>query len=219
MTHAVLLSHGSVDPRYAVAAAELEADVATLLPGTTVHSAVLDHGPALAEAAEQARAAGATRLRVVPLFLTPAFHARVDVPAAVEEARSRTGLPIDVTPPLGTQQDLLDVLGAELPSGPVILAVAGTSDAAAQAALERAASEWAGRRGSEVRVAHCALGTPSLADVLPAHPTASIARYVLFPGALTDRIANAAQGRAIAGPLYAHRQTAERIAALLADDA
>ena len=216
MTHAVLLSHGSADPRYAEAVTALEDAVAALLPGTTLHSAVLDHGPSLADACQRARDLGAHRVVVAPLFLTPAFHASVDVPAAVDEARRRTGLTVEVTEPLGTRQELLDVLGADLPPGPVILAVAGTSDLGAQAALEEAAGHWAARRGADVAVGHSALGTPTIADALAAHPTASVARYVLFPGALTDRIARAAEGRAIAGPLYAHRETAQRIAELLA---
>ena len=70
----------------------------------------------------------------------------------------------------------------------------------AQAALEEAAGHWAARRGADVAVGHSTLGTPTIADALTAHPTASVARYVLFPGALTDRIARAAEGRASTPP-------------------
>jgi sirohydrochlorin ferrochelatase len=213
--HAVLLHHGSADPRSAKAADELAASVAELVPETTLHVAALSHAQTVAQACDDAREAGATEIVVVPLFLTPAFHARVDVPAAVDEARKRTGLEITVTEALGTDQALLDALAAQLPDGPVVLAVAGTSDETAQIALQDAADIWAHRRGKQVAVGHLTMGSPTLADSLSAHADASVAAYVLLPGALPDRIVAAATGRPVSGPLYALPETARRIADLL----
>jgi sirohydrochlorin ferrochelatase len=210
----VLLSHGSPDPRAAAAARRLADAVENRLRGERVHCAFLQFGPSLAEVCAGLSVEGLGRAVVVPAFLTPAFHVRVDVPAAVDAARESTGMALRVTDPIGADAALVDALDHELPPGPVVLAVAGTADADANANLRRIARAWASRRGDRVMVAHASQGRPNVAEALismeaEASGRASVAALVLFPGRLPDRIAAAAGQRTITTPLFSSPATVD----------
>jgi sirohydrochlorin ferrochelatase len=80
---------------------------------------------------------------VVPVLVTPAFHAAVDVPEAVAEMEARAGWAVDAAPPLGPHPLLLEAV-EELLTGhgitpdastSVILYAAGSSDSAAVATI------------------------------------------------------------------------------------
>jgi sirohydrochlorin ferrochelatase len=68
---------------------------------------------------------------VVPMLITPAFHARVDVPAAVR-ALGAGGAPVRVAPALGGDPLLLDAVDERLaaaghdPDQPVLLVAGGS---------------------------------------------------------------------------------------------
>jgi sirohydrochlorin ferrochelatase len=203
----ILLSHGSPDPRAAVAARRLADEVENRLRGERVHCAFLQFGPSLADVCASLADQGITEAVVVPAFLTPAFHVRVDVPAAIDAAREGTGMALRVADPIGADAALVDALDDELPPGPVVLAVAGTADADADANLRRIARGWAERRGDRVMVAHASQGRPNVAEALiameaEASERASVAALVLFPGRLPDRIAAAAGQRTVTAPLF-----------------
>ncbi|HET7278651.1 MAG TPA: CbiX/SirB N-terminal domain-containing protein [Dermatophilaceae bacterium] len=137
----VLLAHGSPDPRHRQGVEELAARVRRLAPPIGVHPAYLDHhAPSPVEVA-----AHATRgLAVVPVLLTPAYHARVDVPQAVAEMALVTAHRVQATPPLGPDpllvaaaEELLGQAGvAADPDTAVVLFAAGSSDSAAVASIE-----------------------------------------------------------------------------------
>src|SRR6266545_2438904 len=96
----VLVAHGSRDPRAAATTRALARVVARLSPGSPVRVAFLDHaGPRVGEAL---RPFGADEVAVVPLLLTAAYHGRVDLPAALAEARAAG---------IGTGAMLTDALG------------------------------------------------------------------------------------------------------------
>ena len=137
-TDIVLLAHGSPDPRHASGVEALARRVRVAADGRGVHTAYLDHhGPRPADAAEQA--GGGV---VVPVLLTPAYHARVDVPAAVD-AMNAVGGPFTVSPALGPHPLLLRAAAALLAragvpartSTAVVLYAAGSSDSAAVAGV------------------------------------------------------------------------------------
>jgi sirohydrochlorin ferrochelatase len=97
VTDVVLAAHGSRDLRAAVDTAKLVAAVSAARPDRHVRAAYLDFtAPALGAALDGRN--GPTT--VVPLLLTPAYHARVDVPAVVAAARDR-GVSVTVAPVLG----------------------------------------------------------------------------------------------------------------------
>jgi sirohydrochlorin ferrochelatase len=86
VTDVVLAAHGSRDPRAAVDTAKLVAAVAAARPDRAVRAAYLDFtAPGLGAALDGRN--GPTI--VVPLLLTPAYHARVDVPTVVAAAGDR----------------------------------------------------------------------------------------------------------------------------------
>lgn len=101
VTDIVLAAHGSRDPRAAVDTAKLVAAVAAARPDRRVRAAYLDFtAPALGAALDGRN--GPTT--VVPLLLTPAYHARVDVPAVVAAAGDR-GLSVRIAGVLGPAGD------------------------------------------------------------------------------------------------------------------
>jgi sirohydrochlorin ferrochelatase len=79
---------------------------------------------------------------VVPVLLTPAYHARVDVPEAVAAMNAVAG-PFTVSPPLGPHPLLLRAASELLaragttadPGTAVVLYAAGSSDSAAVASI------------------------------------------------------------------------------------
>jgi sirohydrochlorin ferrochelatase len=137
----VMLAHGSPDPRHRRGIEHLAARVRGLAPARGVYPAYLDHHPP----SPVDVAAGARRsLAVVPVLLTPAYHARVDVPQAVADMAQATTHDVQACAPLGPDpllvtaaEELLGQAGAEADADTaVVLFAAGSSDSAAVASIE-----------------------------------------------------------------------------------
>ena len=97
------------------------------------------------------------RTIVVPLLFTRAFHAKVDVPAHLAEAREHCDLTL--AEPLGTGPDIAETLYKRLridaPSAShATLFPVGTSDTAQAANYARLADNLARLAGVDVSVAH-----------------------------------------------------------------
>ncbi|MFJ6385364.1 sirohydrochlorin chelatase [Kitasatospora sp. NPDC092039] len=205
MTPALLLiAHGSRDPRHAATVAALVEEVRAQRPGTEVATAYLDHcAPRIPQVVGRLADAVA-----VPLLLNRAFHAKHDIPAALRAAGSR----LPVADVLGPSPLLLAALdrrlagaGLDVSSAAVrartgvVLAAAGSSDPAADAATRAVAAEWRRTRGwAAVEVAYASAAGPRVPDALAALRAAgatrtAVAPYLLAPGLLPDRIAAAAE--------------------------
>lgn len=204
----VLLGHGSPDPRAAAGLRSLARAVARRLPGTDVHAAFLDHDePGLTALAIELTGDGHTHAVLVPAFLSSAHHVRVDVPRVVAHAEAHTDLRFTVTAALGPDPSLVDAMARSVPpTGPVVLACAGTRDAFAVEQLQGLADEWAAVRGTDVVVAHAAMGSPDVPTAIrdltrDGEPAPAVASYLLFPGVLGDRIAHAAGGLIATAPI------------------
>jgi sirohydrochlorin ferrochelatase len=137
----VLLAHGSPDPRHAQGVEVLASHVRELVPNRPVHTAYLDHhSPSPTEAGADLGAHAV----VVPVLLTPAFHAKVDVPNAVNELARASGAQVSLASPLGPHQLLLDAAEELLaaqgispdPTTAVLLYAAGSSDSEAVATVD-----------------------------------------------------------------------------------
>lgn len=88
-TATVLIAHGSRNPAAAADHAELTARIAAAA-GTPVTPAYLELAePSVGDAVDAAIAAGATTVRLVPLFLHVGNHVLRDLPAIAEAARDR----------------------------------------------------------------------------------------------------------------------------------
>lgn len=225
MTAVILLAHGSPDRRSAEATRALATSVASRTLGMTVCTAFLQHDePTLADVADALASDGHRRAIVVPAFLSNAFHARVDVPQAVDQAVTSSGIHLNLTDAIGPDRALLTALDRALPAGPAVLATAGTSDRDAQRAFERLAAVWAQRRHAPVNVAYASQAEPDIATALArleeeTGREAVVGSFVLFPGVLPDRIASAAGRRAVTRPLFAELELLDvidsRVAAAL----
>lgn len=140
MPDIVLLAHGSPDPRHAQAVARLTDAVRDRVrPGRAVGACFLDHhAPSASDLAGELKQSAIA----VPVLLTPAYHARVDVPQAVRELASG-GAHVRLARPLGPDGRLLDGCEELLASDgvqpdadtAVVVFVAGSSDAAAVASV------------------------------------------------------------------------------------
>ena len=208
----VLVAHGSRDPRAAEHTEALTRAVAQAHPEWEVHASYLDHaGPRPLDVLAWLATAGHRRAVLVPLLLTAAYHGKVDVPAVVREARE-TGLPIDVAlaDVLGPASPLLlDGLIRQLPTtdlDAVVLAAAGTRDAAARSTVADAAAALGARLGMPCAVAYASAAAPTAGEAVASLGTGrvGVASYFLAPGLLYDNAmasARAAGAVAVAPPL------------------
>lgn len=217
MSAVILLGHGSPDPRAGIGAAALAGRVADLLPDDEIRLAFLDNtAPTLTEAA--LTVATHTDITVVPVFLSRAYHVKVDVPAEVAKASAAINRDIAITAPIGPDPLLLDVLDRQLPpDSPVVLATAGTSDLEAQSAFDELARTWSARRGTRVVVAYASQTQPDIPAAITQAESASdsraaIARFLLFDGVFPDRIKADAGDRVITAVLGDEPLLAEIIA-------
>ena len=196
----IAVAHGSRDPAAAAATRSLLAAVAAARPGLTVLPAFLDHErPGLADAVVAAQAASPAAPVVVPLLLGAAYHSRVDIPAALAGTTSRQ------TDVLGPDPLLLRALERRLaavgvaagdPSTAVVLAAAGTTDAAALDGVRRLAAGWRSAGWWDVRDAFASAAEPSVDEAVAAlrsegAPRVAVASYLLFPGLFAEKLAAA----------------------------
>jgi sirohydrochlorin ferrochelatase len=210
-----LVAHGSRDPRARAATEALSRAVADAHPEWEVHAAYLDHaGPRPLDVLTWLEAAGHRRAVLVPLLLTAAYHGKVDVPAVVTDARTAgLRLAVDVTDVLGPISPLLlDGLIRRLPDAgldAVVLAAAGTRDAAARATVADAAVALGARLGVPCTVAYASASPPTGAEAVQSLQAAGarrigVAGYFLAPGRLHDGVvasAVSAGAVAVADPL------------------
>ena len=196
MTALILLAHGSPDPRAAPCTHHVAERVQACWPEGQVIAAFIEHDePRLDEAVRRLEVLGEDDIIIVPLLLSRAFHGRVDVPNAVAAVRETSSAAIRCAEVIGADEELLPALERGLPAAvPVVLAVAGTNDAAAQQDLDRLAGAWSLQRGAPVIVGHASQASPDI--------TAAIASFVLFEGVLPDRIRAAAGSRCVTTPLF-----------------
>lgn len=205
-TPLIVLAHGSPDPRGVQGVHALALRVSATA-GLEVHAAFLDHAePTLVQVAEELARRGLGRAIVVPLFLSRAFHVRVDVPAAVTKASDASGLELALTSPLGLVDEWREAIDALVPAGDLVLATAGTSSATAQQDLRDFAAAWSESRGSRVVVAYASQAAPTVDEAIEqlqidAIGEVSVASLVLFDGVLPDRIRESAGERLCTAPL------------------
>lgn len=183
MTALLTLSHGSRHPRAKEGIRALTEAAADTLGVEWADAHLEFDRPTLAEAAA---ALSSPRAIVVPLLFTSAFHAKVDVPAHLAEAREHCDLTL--AEPLGTGPDIAEALHKRLridaPSAShATVFPVGTSDTAQAANYARLAENLARLAGVDVSVVQATRGDRRFVDrhthVLPLFVT---------HGTLLDRI-------------------------------
>jgi sirohydrochlorin ferrochelatase len=168
--------------------------VAEAHPEWEVHASYLDHaGPRPLDVLTWLETAGHREAVLVPLLLTAAYHGKVDVPAVAGQARD-AGLRIRVriSRVLGPVSDLLLAgLIRRLPAtelDAVVLAAAGTRDAAARETVAEAATALGAALGVPCTVAYASAAGPTAAEAVTSLGAArvGVAGYFLAPGRLYD---------------------------------
>lgn len=229
----VALAHGSRDPRSAATINALVGEVKAMRPDLRVEAAFLDLSkPSFQTVVDRLVRAGFDEIVVVPLLLTEAFHATVDVPAAIAEATSRhPGLRIRATAVLGHETRFLEVLDERLRAAlksarvreldALVLAAAGSSDPLANQAVVRLARIWGAHHKLPAVAAYASAAPPATGEAVRAFRAEgrrhiAVASLFLAPGMLPDRakeLAFEAGAVAVAEPLGAHPEVARTILA------
>ena len=107
----ILIAHGSRNPA-AQADHQLLCDRVAARSGTTVAAAYLELAePSIPDAIDAAVADGATRVRLVPLFLHTGNHVARDIPELVDAARLRhPEVELDLETHVGADPRLVDLV-------------------------------------------------------------------------------------------------------------
>jgi sirohydrochlorin ferrochelatase len=204
VTALLCVAHGSRDPRHGATIEALVAAARQDRPDLRLETAYLDHcAPSVGQAVSALEAAGERDVVVVPLLLSAAYHSKVDVPGVLRDAGSRhPRIALRRSGVLGPHPLLLGALRRRLgeagvapgdPGTAVVLASAGTSDAAARALLEQVAAQWqAADRWGAVVPAYASASPPTTLDAVRGLRAAgwsrvAVASYFLAPGFLPDR--------------------------------
>ena len=234
----VAVAHGSQDPRAAAVIADLMALVRSRahrsgLAGLQARAAFLGHAlPSVPDVIESLPASGRSVV-VLPLLLTEAYHSDTDLPAVLHEAlcRQRHGrrpwLQISYGRPLGPHPGLLHALDRRLAEAglpapeadtAIVLAAAGSSRPAANAAVTRVAAAWQAARGWRAVVpAYASAASPTPGEAVAAlrrggAPRVAVATYLLAPGVFADQVRDAslaAGATAVSAPLGAAPEVAD----------
>jgi len=202
-------------------------------PDLRVEPAFLDLAePDFDRVVDQLVAEGFQEIVVVPLLLTEAFHAKVDVPSAVAAAAARhPEIQIRATPILGLEAHFLEVLDLRMREAlkaarareldALVLAAAGSSDPLANQSVARLARLWGSRHKLPVSAAFASTAPPATGEAVRAFRKEgrrhiAVASLFLAPGFLPDRAAELAREAgavAVSEPLGAHPEIARTVLA------
>ncbi|PPK69106.1 sirohydrochlorin ferrochelatase [Actinokineospora auranticolor] len=198
--------------------AELVSAVRARRPGLDVRAAFLDlSAPRVFDVLSGLHREGHREVVVAPLLLGRAYHARVDLPALLDEARARLPrLSTTVTDVLGPDRKLEEAALrrlAEVGVEPgdrevgVVLAATGSSHAPANAVVAEIAERWSSTLGWRgVRAAFASTAEPDVPSAVAALRARgarriAVASYFLAPGLLPDRVRKLAGAAVVAAPL------------------
>jgi sirohydrochlorin ferrochelatase len=229
----VALAHGSRDPRSAATITALVEEVRAMRPDLRIEQAFLELSkPSFQTVVNKLVRAGHDEIVVVPLLLTEAYHAKIDVPEAVAEATARhEGLKIRSTAILGMEPSFLEVLDLRMREAlkacrvreldALVLAAAGSSDPRANQAVARLARVWGIRHKLPVTAAYASAAPPATGEAVRAfrgegRRHIAVASMFLAPGFLPDRAAELALEAgavAVSAPLGAHPELARAVLA------
>jgi sirohydrochlorin ferrochelatase len=216
----VLTAHGSADPRSAASVHELARTIARVRRGVDVRVAFCEqNSPNLRDVL----ASTGGDAVVVPLLLADAYHARIDIPAMIDESGTRARQ-ADV---LGEDDRLIAVLRQRLthagvspldPDVGVVVTAVGSSRPQANTRTATVADYLVQHTNWTATTAFATGPRPTLAEAAEALRERGATRLVIAPwflahGRITDRVADYARAHGItmAEPLGPHRLVAETV--------
>src|SRR3954464_1507574 len=202
----VALAHGSRDPRSAATIKALVEEVRAMRPDLRTEAAFLELSkPDFHTVVDRLGKAGHDEIVVVPLLLTEAYHAKVDVPSAIAEASARHPQGRIPGPAiLGLEASFLEVLDERLREAlaaarvreldALVLAAAGSSDPLANQAVAGLGGRWGSPHKLPVTAAYASSAPPATGEAVRAFRAEgrrhiAVASMFLAPGFLPDRAA------------------------------
>jgi len=229
----VALAHGSRDPRSAQTIEALVAQVRVMRPDLKTEAAFLELSkPSFLSVVNRLVRAGYDEIVVVPLLLTEAYHAKVDVPSAVAEASAaHPRLEIRASEILGLESVFLEVLDRRLRTAlkdarireldGLVLAGAGSSDPLANQAVARLARLWGSKHHLPTVAAYASATPPTTGEAVrqfraQGRRHVAVGSLFLAPGTLPDRAAELALEAgavAVSAPLGADPDVARTVLA------
>jgi sirohydrochlorin ferrochelatase len=228
----VALAHGSRDPRSAASITALVDAVRSMRPDLKVERAFLDLSKPSLDTVIDRLSRKHEEIVVVPLLLTEAYHAKVDVPSAIAAAQARhPEVRIRATPILGLEARFLEVLDLRMREAlasarareldALVLAAAGSSDPLANQSVARLARLWGSHHKLPVTAAFASTSPPATGEAVRAFRKEgrrhiAVASLFLAPGFLPDRateLALEAGAVAVSEPLGAHPEIARTVLA------
>ena len=228
----VALAHGSRDPRSAASITALVDAVRSMRPDLKVERAFLDLSKPSLDTVVDRLSRKHEEIVVVPLLLTEAYHAKVDVPSAIAAAQARhPEVRIRATPILGLEARFLEVLDLRMREAlasarareldALVLAAAGSSDPLANQSVARLARLWGSHHKLPVTAAFASTSPPATGEAVRAFRKEgrrhiAVASLFLAPGFLPDRAAELALEAgavAVSEPLGAHPEIARTVLA------
>ena len=229
----VALAHGSRDPRSAATIETLVGEVREMRPDLRIEAAFLELSkPTFGTVVDKLVRAGYDEIVVVPLLLTQAYHAKVDVPGAIAAAEAKhPGLKVRASGILGLETVFLEVLDRRLRTAlkearvreldALVLAAAGSSDALANQAVARLARLWGSRHRLPTVAAFASAAPPATGEAVrqfraEGRRHIAVGSMFLAPGTLPDRAAELALEAgavAVSAPLGADAEVARTILA------
>lgn len=229
----IAVAHGSRDPRSKATIEALVSETRKLRPDLRIEMAFLDLArPRFDTAVNKLVRAGFDEIVVVPLLLSEAYHAKVDIPQVIAEAQARhENLQIRPTRVLGLEPGFLSVLDERLREAlrvnrvreldGLVLAAAGSSDPLAVQAVARLARVWGTHHRLPVKTAFASTAPPTTGEAVRAfrgegRRHIAVASMFLAPGNLLDRAAELALEAgavAVSEPLGADQELARTILA------
>ena len=229
----VALAHGSRDPRSAQTIKALVDEVRAMRPDLRIEPAFLELAkPSFTTVVDRLVKAGYDEIVVVPLLLTEAYHAKVDVPSEIKAATERhPGLRIRATRVLGLETAFLEVLDRRLRTAlkdarcreldALVLAAAGSSDALANQAVARLARLWGSKHKLPTVAAYASAAPPATGEAVrqfraEGRRHIAVGSLFLAPGTLPDRAAELALEAgavAVSAPLGADPEVARTVLA------
>ena len=228
----VALAHGSRDPRSAASITALVDAVRSMRPDLKVERAFLDLSKPSLDTVIDRLSRKHEEIVVVPLLLTEAYHAKVDVPSAIAAAQARhPEVRIRATPILGLEARFLEVLDLRMREAlasarareldALVLAAAGSSDPLANQSVARLARLWGSHHKLPVTAAFASTSPPATGEAVRAFRKEgrrhiAVASLFLAPGFLPDRateLAYEAGAVAVSDPLGPHPEIARAVLA------
>lgn len=225
----VLLGYGSTNPQASQVSHEIRASVLAIRPELDVHVAFLDHCPPTGpQVINKLVRRGVKEVVFVPLLLSDAFKAEVDVPAMIAKVQAaHPGLQVIASRPIGPDAQLLSIVDRRLRDvlrrrriselDALIFASAGSSDVRSNAIVARRARQWATHHRLPCLTAFASVSGPSTAEAVRSlraqgRRHIAVGSWFLTPGTMYTRqaeLAYEAGAIAVSDPLGAEPEIAQ----------